>query len=54
MEQTKSLIVEASGLPLSIIIVGVGNDDFANMEELDTDKYLLTDYMGKTTERDIV
>lgn len=30
-------IVMASGLPLSIIIVGIGNEDFGMMEELDSD-----------------
>jgi hypothetical protein len=27
--------VDASSLPLSIVIVGVGNDDFSGMVELD-------------------
>jgi hypothetical protein len=35
MEDTKSSIVNASHLPLSIIIVGVGNEDFENMVILD-------------------
>lgn len=30
-------IVKASILPLSIIIVGVGNADFSNMDVLDAD-----------------
>ena len=40
MDQQKTVdeIVAASGLPLSIIIVGVGNADFTQMEELDADK----------------
>lgn len=37
MEATKSSIVAASHLPLSIIIVGIGNADFTNMEILDGD-----------------
>jgi len=40
-EETKKAIVEASRLPLSIIIVGVGEEDFSAMEELDSDDSLL-------------
>lgn len=53
MEMTKQSIIAASGLPLSIIIVGVGPADFDAMEELDSDKHLLT-FRGRTAERDIV
>jgi len=37
MAQTKRLIVQASSLPLSIIIIGVGEADFTLMNELDGD-----------------
>lgn len=37
MSATKNEIVRASGLPLSIIIVGIGNEDFSMMDELDSD-----------------
>ena len=38
MSKVKSLIVEASVLPTSIVIVGVGqSDEFDLMEELDCD-----------------
>jgi hypothetical protein len=37
-QNTVDAIVNASGLPLSIIIVGVGSADFTAMEELDADK----------------
>ena len=37
MDQTKQAVVAASALPMSIIIVGVGNADFQMMEELDSD-----------------
>ena len=37
MQQTVNLVIEASGLPLSIIIVGVGNESFELMVELDSD-----------------
>ena len=40
-EETKQAIVRASDLPLSLIIVGVGQEDFSAMEELDSDKGLL-------------
>lgn len=40
MDQTKQAVVAASGLPMSIIIVGVGGADFAMMEELDSDDAL--------------
>ncbi|XP_043246463.1 copine-8-like [Amphibalanus amphitrite] len=53
MPQTKQAIVEASGLPLSIIIVGVGTADFSAMEELDGDEVRVS-YCGRAAERDIV
>lgn len=53
MVQTKMAIVEASSLPLSIIIVGVGNDSFEKMDELDSDDQLLS-VNGRTARRDIV
>ena len=54
MPQTKAAIVDASKLPLSIIIVGVGNADFDAMEELDGDTVRLTDSNGRVAQRDIV
>ena len=53
MDATKSAIIDASNLPLSIIIVGVGNEDFSAMEELDSDDALLS-HNGRTAKRDIV
>lgn len=38
LQQTIDAIVEGSGLPLSIIIIGVGSADFSTMEKLDADK----------------
>jgi len=35
MNDTIKKIIDCSDLPLSIIIVGVGNADFSNMETLD-------------------
>lgn len=53
MPQTKQAIIDASHLPLSIIIVGVGNDNFDAMDELDSDDHLL-EINGKKAVRDIV
>ena len=55
MSRVKKLIVEASVLPTSIVIVGVGNsDEFELMEELDCDGMLLRDDHGNKAARDIV
>jgi len=51
---TKDAIVQASALPLSIIIVGVGHADFSAMEALDGDEHKLTDRRGREAARDIV
>lgn len=53
MHQTKHAIVHASRLPISIIIVGVGDADFDAMDELDSDDSRLT-VDGLYAERDIV
>ena len=37
MQKTTDAIVYGSGLPLSIIIVGVGDADFSKMDVLDAD-----------------
>jgi hypothetical protein len=53
MDKTLDLIVSASNLPLSIIIVGVGNADFTNMNRLDGDNGLYSS-KGVAATRDIV
>ena len=53
MHATKEAIINASFLPMSIIIVGVGQEDFSAMEFLDSDGRLLR-HDGKTAARDIV
>lgn len=53
MHLTKSAIIDASTLPISIIIVGVGNDNFKAMEELDSDDVTLS-VDDRVAERDIV
>ena len=54
LQQTIDLLVEACELPLSVIIVGIGNGDFTNMEKLDGDETLLSSSSGKKRIRDIV
>ena len=54
MADTKAAIVAASELPISIIIVGVGNANFEAMEELDGDVVRLTGPDGRVASRDIV
>nr|CAD7440228.1 unnamed protein product [Timema bartmani]CAD7451996.1 unnamed protein product [Timema tahoe] len=53
MPQTTRALVEASVLPLSVIIVGIGNADFSAMETLDADTIALKSG-GKRAARDIV
>eukprot|EP00762_Andalucia_godoyi_P008293 ANDGO_02978.mRNA.1 Copine-A len=53
MERTIHAIIDASALPFSIIIVGVGTADFTNMNALDADDGLLSS-QGRTAQRDIV
>lgn len=53
-DDTRSAIVHASGLPMSIIIVGVGNADFTAMEMLDGDDGVLKAPNGQPVQRDIV
>jgi hypothetical protein len=54
MPDTKDAIVEAGRIPLSIIIVGVGNANFSAMDELDADDVPLVSRAGKRMERDLV
>jgi len=53
MDETKQAIIDATDLPLSIIIVGVGKEDFSRMKELDGDDNAFS-YKGKVCDRDIV
>jgi len=53
LDATKKAVISASDLPLSIIIVGVGSEDFSAMDELDSDDQLLS-HNGRTAKRDIV
>ncbi|KAJ9561642.1 hypothetical protein OSB04_006802 [Centaurea solstitialis] len=55
LQETKDAFVRASDLPLSILIVGVGNADFKMMEILDADNgQRLESSTGRIATRDIV
>uniref|UniRef100_A0A8C4R4X9 Copine II n=1 Tax=Eptatretus burgeri TaxID=7764 RepID=A0A8C4R4X9_EPTBU len=51
---TRTAVVRAARLPLSIIVVGLGAADFSTMEELDGDEDGLTAPSGERASRDIV
>jgi hypothetical protein len=52
-DDTKRALVGASSLPMSVIIVGIGDEDFAAMDILDGDQNRLQ-YQGQVAKRDIV
>uniref|UniRef100_A0A8C9TW63 Copine-3 n=1 Tax=Scleropages formosus TaxID=113540 RepID=A0A8C9TW63_SCLFO len=54
LDQTRQAIVDSSRLPMSIIIVGVGEADFKAMEFLDGDNGVLKSLSGEPVARDIV
>ncbi|XP_029538556.1 copine-3-like isoform X2 [Oncorhynchus nerka] len=54
LDQTRDAIVKASRLPMSIIIIGVGEADFKAMELLDGDDGVLKSLSGESVTRDIV
>ncbi|TRY91499.1 hypothetical protein DNTS_029474 [Danionella cerebrum] len=54
LDQTRQAIVNSSKLPMSIIIVGVGEADFKAMEFLDGDNGVLKSLTGEPVARDIV
>ncbi|KAK6777810.1 hypothetical protein RDI58_024528 [Solanum bulbocastanum] len=55
MLETKDALVRVSDLPLSVLIVGVGNADFTLMEILDADNgHRLESFTGRVATRDIV
>lgn len=53
MDETINLLVNNCELPLSLIIVGIGNAEFSNMQRLDGDNGLYSTN-GKKAQRDIV
>ena len=54
MNETVKLLIDCESLPLSVIIIGIGNSDFTNMIYLDGDVEPLTDNNGRVTRRDLV
>ena len=54
MRDTIDIIVEGSKYPMSIVIVGVGNEKFTSMDDLDSDDQLLENSRKEKAERDIV
>jgi hypothetical protein len=55
MEDTKDAIFEAAKLPMSIIIIGIGNTyEFESMRVLDGDNEPITNKQGVKISRDIV
>ncbi|XP_061458522.1 copine-3 isoform X1 [Rhineura floridana] len=54
LDETRSAIVNAAKLPMSIIIIGVGGADFSAMEFLDSDSGALRSLSGEAAIRDIV
>ena len=53
IEDTIDSIVEASFLPISVIIVGIGDNDFSSIEKLDDENYL-TNSSGIECNRDMI
>ena len=54
MDDTIDSLVEASFLPISVIIIGIGDADFSNMDILDADDEPLIDKNGRKADRDLV
>ena len=54
MDATIDSLVEASYLPISVIIIGIGDADFSNMNFLDADDEPLIDKNGRKADRDLV
>ena len=54
MDDTIDSLVEASYLPISVIIIGIGDADFSNMDILDADDEPLFDKNGRKADRDLV
>lgn len=54
MRETIKVVVDMSYMPVSIIIIGIGDENFKSMEILDADQVTLKDYTGRTAARDIV
>jgi len=55
-DEVKDLLIKCGRLPMSIIIIGIGEgeDNWRAMHELDDDNCMMTDRYGNRTERDLV
>ena len=54
LNDTIDEMVEASFLPISVIIIGIGNGDFTSMDILDADENPLYDRRRRKADRDLV
>ena len=54
MDETVKLLIDCAILPLSVIIIGIGKEDFTKMIRLDGDDVPLTDNNGTVIKRDLV
>ena len=54
MSKTIDSLVESSFLPISVIIIGIGNADFSIMNKLDADDDPLYDKNERKADRDLV
>ena len=54
MDETIKSLVESSYLPISVIIIGIGEADFSLMVTLDADENPLYDDNGRKADRDLV
>jgi hypothetical protein len=48
------LLIQCNTLPISVIIVGIGEGEFNIMHELDDDNCEMVDSKGNRTQRDLV
>ena len=54
MDDTINSLVISSYLPISLIIIEIGNADFSNMDMLDANDDSLYDNNGRKADRDLV
>ena len=54
IEKTEDLLVKCGRLPLSVVVVGIGDRDWRAMHRLDDDNCKMVDLQGNPTERDLL
>ena len=54
LKETIDILIDCSYIPLSVIIIGIGDGDFSNMDKLDGDEELLVSSKGEIRKRDLV